>query len=118
MLAWSANVPCPLLGSCSPRRNRLTTGRATRPLLLSSEDRGLRVTFSAWSNRRRMFSAPFESAFITASHSRQTYKPRSTRLASRFCPQHEHVFDVFRSLTVTTVMPSAFALYVSRFVKR
>lgn len=116
MLACSANVPCPLLGSCSPRRNRLTTGRATRPLLLSTE--GFRVTFSAWSNRRRMFSAPFESTFITALHPRQTYKPRFTRLASRFCPQHEHVFDVSCSLTVTTAIPSTFALYVSRFVKR
>ena len=65
-----------------------------------------------------MFSAPFESAFITVPHPRQTYNPRSTRLASRFCSQHEHVFEVSRSLTTITVIPLAFVLYVSKFVKR
>jgi hypothetical protein len=43
-----------------------------------------------------MFTAPFTSAFIVFSHDSQTYKPRSTRLLSRICPQHEHVLRKIR----------------------
>ncbi len=36
----------------------------------------------------RIFTAPFTSAFIVASHDEQTYRPRSTRFESRICPEH------------------------------
>jgi len=61
-----------------------------------------------------MFTAPFTSAFIVAPHDSQTYKPRSTRFASRLRPQHEHVFDVSRSLVRSTRMPCSSALYSSK----
>jgi len=53
-----------------------------------------------------MFSAPFTSAFATVPHSSQTYNPHSTRFASRVRPQLEHDFDVSRSHTSSTVIPS------------
>ena len=51
-----------------------------------------------------MFTAPFTSTFIVVSHDSQTYGPRSTRLLSRICPQHEHVFAVFSSSTRSTAL--------------
>jgi len=65
-----------------------------------------------------MFTAPFTSAFIVAPHDSQTYGPRSTRFASRFRPQHQHVFDVFRSDTRSTRIPCSSALYSKSVVKR
>ncbi len=65
-----------------------------------------------------MFTAPFTSVFIITPHDSQPYNPRSTRVESRFRPQHEHVLLVPRSLFRSTRMPCSSALYSSKRVKR